>query len=253
MPGEADDDLEVPFKIEDQSGEPQEPSDEAKKALGLKPEDVKPPAPTDDAQKKSEREGKKLVDTYSSKIQEKAEELYVTEERLALRDPAHLDKLLSSTDKVDRKNAEKILKRNSEHFKATSPDEYKMMKAKKAAGDDPVRQQLVEMNHEIASLKKERSSTEWKEWKLENSIKGNLSKVADEVYSEYPDLPFTDIFNLAKGRAGVRSPSSPGKQEASTAIGGGMPTVTEEIDPALKSKFRIRPETEKFAKSYLGY
>ena len=260
MPDQADDDdaLETPFDLSrrDPSGERQEPSAEAKKALGL-PVDDKTDQPAskveDPDQKKSDKEGKKVVDNYSAKIQEKAEELYATEERLALRDSAHLDKLLASSDKTDRKNAEKILKRNPDAFGAATVDAYKLSRAKAAAGNDPVRQKLVEVDHEIAGLKQEKRTTEWKEWKLENSVRGDLSKVADEVYSEYPDLPFADLLSLAKGRAGVLSPSMPGKREGSSPVGGGSPSQNETISPELKGRFRISPKAEQFAKEYLGY
>lgn len=264
MPDEADVVTETPFDVSryQKSGEHQEPSEVARRALGL-PEEKSPatetkgqqskPDPKTSQEQKSDVEGQKLVDNYSAKIQEKAEELYATDERLALRDPTHLDQLLSSTDKVDRRNAEKILQRNAKTFGASTVEDYRLQKEKLAAGDDPTRQKFVEIDHELRSLKIEKKATQWKEWKLENSIKGELGKFADEIYSQYPEMTFVDVLDLAKGRLGIRTHAVPGKEEGSIATGAGNPSQNEEISPNLKRLLRIRPETEKFAREYLGY
>ncbi len=271
MPDEADDGVEKPFPAEklQESGEHQEPSEAAKKALGLSDNDKstantdaeeegsdsvkKEEAPKTDAEKQSDEKGKKLVDNYSAKIQEKSEELYATDERLALRDSKYLDKLLSSNDKIDKRNAEKILQRNASTFGASTPEDYKLQKAKREAGDDPMKQKIAEVDFKVDQLEKKERSAQWKEWKLEHSVKGDIADIADDIYSKYPDMEWVDVLDTAKGRLGIRTSKVPSKSEGSVAIGGGNTSQSEQISPQMKKLLRIQPESEKFAKEYLGY
>ena len=103
--------------------------------------------PVSEDQKKSDAEGKKVVDKYSSEIQVKSEELYSIELHRALSEDGHLARLVQSDNAVDRKMAKKILERNEERFGTNNIEDFQKNLKLAAVGDDPTARKLVEQEH----------------------------------------------------------------------------------------------------------
>ncbi len=157
-----------------------------------------PSTEVSEEQKKSDEHGQRAVDNFSKQIQEKSEELYGIDLNLAMKDPSHIDKLLEGSSK-DKKMAEKILERNAEHFEAATPDEYQLNKKKAEAGDDPVKQKLAEIDHQMKKDSEEKKKSDWKAWKKDNSVEGEAVTLADQIHSDHPDMDFGLVMAAVKG------------------------------------------------------
>lgn len=204
-----------------------------------------------DAQKKSDNEGQKVVDRYSGRIQEKSEEMYIIEERLALKDEQYLNSLVSSEDPLDIKLAEKILKRNSEHFGASSIEEYKIAQVK---NDDPLAQEIAVQKLEINSLKKKQEEQEWSDWKRQHKIGEDVEVMLDEIHKKYPTMAGTDALALARGRMGLTQTTQNRKSSGAAVGGSGIPEDDEQeifSSPLARRLLRDPEKTKKFAKEYL--
>jgi len=232
------------------------PADLAK-ALGVTLEDEKPEAKplSEDlaAAQKADEEAEKVIQSREARIQEKSEELYRTEERLALKDPNYLKTLVDSQDATDRKLAGKILKRNADTFGASSIEDFKLALAKNAS-DDPTDQKIVELDFKTKALEQKQKDSDWSEWKKANQVGEDIAKVVDEVHVMYPDMLNGDVLALARGKMGLSQTSSQ-KTSASAAIGSsGAPETDEQnFSSPLAKRLGLRnPEsTLKFAKGYL--
>ena len=254
---------EKPFKLPE-SSEPSEASPLRDALLGKTSseeteEEAEPETEAEDSeseeQQKSNSEGLKVVDRYSAKIQEKAEELYATEERLSLKNEGYLDKLLSG-DATDRKYAAKILKRNADTFGASTVEDYQKKKAVDAAGDDPTARKLAATEVDVQGIKERQRGDDWKSWKGKQKVDGDFEAFADEVWNEYgrptDDKKMADVLHVAKGRMG-HSANVSHKSLSSFAAGGGMPTETDDpfSSPLARKLLKNPKETKKFAKNYL--
>ncbi len=229
------------------------PADMAK-ALGIDLEEQTEPEPSVDLaeEQKANEEAAKIIENRSAKIQETTEKLYQIEERAALKDPSHLQELIASKDPLDRKNAEKILKRNAEQFGANSIEDYKVILAKNSSSD-PLEQKLAVQDAEIASLKQKTKDSDWSQWKKDNSIGNDLDTVADEILATYPTMSYGDIIAMARGRLGLTQTSNK-KAQGSTAVGSSSAPETEEgvyTSPLAKRLLKNPESTLKFAKGYL--
>jgi len=204
-----------------------------------KPKVEEPSSEESKDQKKADEHGQRTVDKFSAKIQEKSEELYGTNLKLALADSSHLDKLLEG-DSTDKKMAEKILKRNAEQFEAATPDEYQLNKKKAEAGDDPVKQKLAEIDHKLKKEGEEKKKSDWKAWKKENSVEGEAETLANQIHSDHPDMDYGLVMAAVKGlEKGEEAPSP--KAAASVATGGAVPPGEEGLDsssPVAKALLR---------------
>lgn len=210
-----------------------EPQGQEPMATDLKvqtPSETPPSAPNaeDDEQKKADAEGKKVVDNYSSQIQEKAEELYGTMLLRAKTEEGYLQKLVHSTDKTERKFAEKILSRNADLFGAGSVEEYKKNLAIASAGDDPKDQKIAAVEHEVKELSEKQRLAEWETWKKEAQITGDFASLVDDLHVQYPAVSHGDLVAMAKGRMGGNGPAI--SKKASAAVPGGS-AFTQSDDP----------------------
>jgi len=204
------------------------------------------------AEQKANEEAEKVIKNRSAKIQQTTEELYRIEERTALKDETYLQKLINSKDALDRKNAEKILKRNAETFGASSIEEYEIVLAKNAT-TDPTEKKLAELDIKTKSLDQKIKNSEWSEWKKANSVGSDIDAIADEIHATYPTMPHGDVVAMARGKAGLSQPIS--KKGSGSTVGGGAgaPEMDDSAYTSTLAKRLIKnPEsTMKFAKGYL--
>ena len=227
------------------------PADMAK-ALGVSLEEKQETPSSEPVDTKADEEAEKVIQSREARIQEKSEELYRTEERLALKDHEYLQKLVDSTDTMDRKLAGKILKRNAETFGASSPEEFKLKLAKDAV-TDPAEKKTVEMDFKLQSLELKQKEAEWSKWKSDNKVGEDLSTVADELLATYPSMPYGDLLAMARGKMGLSQTSSK-KLSGSAAVGSsGAPETEESVysSPLARRLIKDPDGTMKFAKGYL--
>lgn len=216
-------------------------------------EETEEKSEADSEQKKSDEKGKKVVDNYSAKIQEESEQLYEIRSYRAKTEDGYLDKLIAG-DPTDQKFAKKILDRNSEHFGASTIEEYKVKRAKEQAGDDPTAQAIAEMKAKQEVLEANQKSKAWDEWKKENSVTGEVAKIADQLHEQNPSLAFGLVIDAARGRMGIGE-GLKDKEAGSTAVGSSPAPQSEEVNmssplaKALLRKVDLK-STKKFAKSY---
>lgn len=229
------------------------PADLAK-ALGLNDlEDEQELEPSVDlaAEQKANEEAEKVIQSREARIQEKSEQLYRTEERLALKDPDYLKTLANSTDAEDRKLAGKILKRNADTFGASTIEDYRLA-VEKSSTSDPTEQKLMELDYKTNALDKKQKDSEWSEWKKANSVT-DIADVADDIRATYPDMSYGDVLAMARGREGLTQTTSR-KASGNTAFGGSGAPETEEsvyMSPLAKKMLKNPDSTMKFAKGYL--
>lgn len=215
------------------------------------PETQIPAATVDPVEEEKEKGVQKYVQKAEVRIQEKAEELYAVEERLALKDDAYLPKLLQSSDPTDRKLAEKILKRNAEHFGAISPDEYTKTQIEKI--EDPIERKLALQDLKIQSLEQKSTTTEWSDWKRQNKIGTDFEPLVDEIREQYPQMAYGDVVALARGKKGMSAPAQT-KSASGGAVGAQSPGEEETsfLDSPLARRLVKDPKkTMQFAKEYL--
>jgi hypothetical protein len=232
------------------------PADLAK-ALGLseetKNQEKTPPSDDLAANQKADEEAELVIQSREARIQEKSEELYRTEERLALKDPEYIKTLVASKDPLDRKLAGKILKRNAETFGASSLEEYEIVLTKQNISD-PTEQKIAELDIKTKSLEQKQNDSAWSEWKKANSVGDDIAKVADEVRATYPQMSNGDVVALARGKMGLVQTSSQ-KGSSSVAVGASGAPETEDANltsPLAKRLGLKQPDsTVKFAKEYL--
>lgn len=250
------------------SGEPRDPDPALAKALGIDEEEPENEADLDEEEPlekeekpqptKSELEGKKKVEDFSAKIQERSEELYGLELSKSLKDSAHIGKLIHSTDPLDRKMARKILERNSDHFGASSIEAYLKKEALDGVTGD-TEKKLVAQDFEIREIKQKQAEKDWSDWKKSRQVEegSEFDQILNSIHSEHSTLPFVDALSLAKGRMGL-TPTSETKGRGSTSLGGAAAPVEEELNLAspvargLLPKSSEMKELKKFAKEYLS-
>lgn len=242
-----------PFVAPDSSKLQAAPADMAK-ALGLdleeKNQEKEKPSVDLAAQQKANEEAEKVIRSREARIQDTTEELYRVEERTALKDDTYLAKLIDSKDPLDRKLAEKILKRNAETFGASSIEDFKLLQAK-SSSDNPLEQKVAVQDLEIASLKQKQKDSEWSEWKKANSV-DDIAESADDIHASYPEMPYGDVLAMARGKMGLTNANT--KKAASAAVGGaGAPETDEGVyaSPLAKRLLKNPESTMKFAKGYL--
>lgn len=241
-------------------GEPDgQPSSSMLAAFGL-PTDTPPPdqgtapeKPKDTPEEViDDPNAKKLVDKYSAKIQETAEELYANMLYRAKTEDGYLAKLAQSQDKTEQKLVKKILERNPE-FGASTPEEYRLLTEKQQAKDDPEAQERIDLKHRLNTQDQKLKELEWDKLKERNGIDGDFGQQVDDLHSQHPDLPFGKIVAMAKGLSGG-SATPQTKREASFASGGANPTQTEDVfsSPLAKRLLKDAGKTKQFAKEYFG-
>lgn len=249
-----------PYSVPSGAGEPQGQNAAMAAALGLSLSQEQPaplpPADTKEALTKPEaqEEGAKTAENYSKLIQDHAEELYGTLLLKAKADEDYLASLIDSKDPTERKYARKILERNADQFGAATPEDFKALRAKLAAGDDPTAQKLAEIEARQLSQDQKLRESEWETWKDKNRVTGDLAKVADELHSEYPAMPRGDLIAFARGKLGI-APTVSAKESSSAAPGGANPPLSEDPTSSPLAKKLLRQQTSdtrKFADDYLS-
>lgn len=204
--------------------------------------------------------GKAAVDNYSAAIQTMAEEAYALASHNALTDASHLDRMIESGDPTQVKIAEKVIERNSEHFKAKSLEEYKANAELAKAGDDPTKLELASLKQEQAKMKKERADEKWSDFKIKQKIEANseFDALCDTVRKEYPNAPMSDVIHTARGRAGIDPTKfvAGGVVETQHGLGGGdkgggkgdgdLPSES------LQKQFGIKPGVSQSAERYFS-
>jgi len=236
-----------------------EPDGQPSKAFGLPTdtpspdEGTAPEKPTEDPKPEAidDPNAKKLVDKYSAKIQETAEELYASMLYRARNEEGYLAKLAASQDPTEKKLVKKILERNPE-FGASSPEEYRLLTEKQQA-KDPEAQERIELKHKLNSQDQKLKELEWDKYKEKNGITGDFEVLVDDLHSQHPELPEGKLVAMAKGLSGgTASPQT--KQGASFATGGSNPAQTEDAftSPLARRLLKDVSATKKFAKEYFG-
>lgn len=208
--------------------------------------------PVSEAQKKSDAEGKKVVDNYSAEIQQKSEELYAIELHRALSEDGHLAKLVQSDNAVDRKMAKKILERNAERFGASNIEEFQKNLKLAAVGDDETARKLIEQEHEIKQLHSKVSQSDWKSWKDSRKVEpeSEFDRTLDDIHSKYPGMPFVDVMDFAKGRTGAAPAGSKTRDSFPSGGQGAAQESTSTDSPLARKLLPNLSETEKFAREY---
>lgn len=202
---------------------------------------------------KNEEKSDKVLDNYSAKIQEHSEELYASLSYRSKNEEGFLDKLIASDDTLDRKMAKKILNRNSDHFGVDNIEDYEVKRAKESVGDNQTAQKLAIQEAEIKSLKKKQSDSDWQTWKTSRQVESDskFDTELNEIHSEHPELPYTDVIMLAKGRLGDSPVTS--KDSASTTMGSsGAPQEDDILSSPLASRLlgNMDKESRNFARDY---
>ena len=218
------------------AGEPQEPANpDLMAALGLS---KKSSEKEEDPLKTPEAiaEGEKTAENLSKKIQEHSEELYENLSYRAKTEDGYLEKLLDSKDPIEKKNAKKILERNPEHFGAKTVEEYKLVRAKKQAGDDPAAQVRVDLDHKLSSTEQRVDKLEWETWKKEAGIKGDFGQLIDDLHSEHPDLDRKKLVAMAKGLHG----NTPIVSKEGSSFASGASAPSKESDDVFNSPLAKR-------------
>jgi hypothetical protein len=170
--------------------------------------------------------GKQIVENYSTVIQRYAEEAYATVFSRAKQDPIVVKNLIESGDKTERSLAEKLLQRNPELFGAGTIEEYMANQALEQAGADPRDREIAQMKLENAKRDQREANREWREWKKEHGVKNDsFGQLCDQVRTQFPKMPESDIVAVARGRAGIKplEPSALDGVPPSLQGGGGPP------------------------------
>lgn len=196
----------------------------------------------------------KLVDKYSERIQQLAEETYAYELNRVQKDPKYLDKLVQSTDQMDQKMAGKLLSRND--FGSKTVEDYKKSLIVKNAGNDPRDQAIAELRMEVENLKNGTKSQNWASWKAANAVSGEAETLADSVRAEYPTMSNPDVLAFVRGKLGITH--TPSQKEQMGYGRGGLGAVPQEDTPDLESPLAraLLPKdvklTQKFGRQLLG-
>lgn len=222
----------------------------------IKPEELLPTtAPTNPADPAQADAAARRIGEYEASIQRSAEESYAWALHRSMMDPNALDVMLSSQNPIDRKLAEKILERNSEHFGAGSLDEYLAKKTIDDVGSDPRDRKLAEIELNQKKILKAEDNRRWSDWKKENGVKNDeFGKLCDSVRSEYTSSPEADIISIARGRAGIKSLSP------SMIDGFGAPPIGsrgsphgspgDSFDPSISREFGLNAGLVRAATGY---
>ena len=202
---------------------------------------------------KASQEAEKAVKTREAKIQEASEEYYGLRMRQAIEDPKRLDSLIAG-DAIDRRIASKILQRNTEHFGASTFEEWELKRAKDRAGEDPTAQAMAEMRVKQTQLEREQKESKWDTWKKENAVSAEASEIADQIHKDNPTMSYGLVIAAARGMK--QKPDISAKASASTAHGSVGAPQKQEVDmnsPIARQLLRNvdMKRVERAAKKYL--
>lgn len=204
-----------------------------------------------DKKTRADETKKQLAENADAILQRNMEELYDNARYRARNEEGYLDKLVQSKDPIEQRLAAKIIERND--FGAKTLDDYRKQLRIKNAGKDPRDQKIAELEAAIDEIRGGSKTKEWSDWKSQNRVTGDAETLADQVHSQYPDLPNAHVLAIVRNELGVKATPSL-KESVGFVRGSGSAPEEDGVDLSSPLARKLLPnakKTVKFAKQFM--